>query len=229
MNYLFDVDGTLTPSRKPMDSKFRSYFIKWIIKQQLDGNRVYLVTGSDVNKTIEQVGLNIWGRVNGSYQNCGNQLWHRGELIYGSKWEMSRELALDIDLVIKTSQWYGTAKRNIEERVGMVNISTIGRDCTKMQRELYYRWDILNKERESIAKQLLASHKDIDIAIGGEISMDIYPKGKDKSQVLDGMLGEVVFFGDKCDEGGNDHALAKKVKHFNVSGWEETFNLLRRV
>ena len=40
MNYVFDVDGTLTYARKEMTPDFKSWFIKW-----MDGKNVYLVTG----------------------------------------------------------------------------------------------------------------------------------------------------------------------------------------
>ena len=53
----------------------------------------------------------------------------------------------------------------------------------------------------------------LDAVIGGQISIDITPKGMNKSQVL----GEVkvfpnekyIFIGDRTMEGGNDYPLAK--------------------
>ena len=51
LNYLFDVDGTLTPSRGVIDDDFK----KWLINFALKHN-VVLVTGSDRPKTIEQLG-----------------------------------------------------------------------------------------------------------------------------------------------------------------------------
>ena len=52
--FIFDVDGTLTPSRKQMDIGFSSEFLIFCCKYD-----TYLVTGSDRAKTIEQVGLDI--------------------------------------------------------------------------------------------------------------------------------------------------------------------------
>ena len=49
INYIFDVDGTLTPSRLKMDKEFAKFFRNWIANKQ-----VYLLTGSDHDKTIEQ-------------------------------------------------------------------------------------------------------------------------------------------------------------------------------
>ena len=48
--YIFDVDGTLTPSRRPMDKKFAQYFKKWA-----KTNTYWLVSGSDMEKMDEQV------------------------------------------------------------------------------------------------------------------------------------------------------------------------------
>ena len=47
--YIFDVDGTLTPSRKQIDEKFWVFFLKFCCS-----NDVYLVTGSDRDTTVVQ-------------------------------------------------------------------------------------------------------------------------------------------------------------------------------
>ena len=49
-NYIFDIDGTLTPSRLPINKNFEIFFINWMKEKN-----VYLVTGSDKEKTIEQI------------------------------------------------------------------------------------------------------------------------------------------------------------------------------
>ena len=52
--FIFDVDGTLTPSRQQIVPKFHDWFLKFI-----EENYVYLVTGSDYSKTVEQLGKRI--------------------------------------------------------------------------------------------------------------------------------------------------------------------------
>ena len=42
MNYIFDVDGTLTPSRSKMDKEFLEFFTNWIAT-----HNTTLVTGND--------------------------------------------------------------------------------------------------------------------------------------------------------------------------------------
>ena len=54
MTFLFDVDGTLTDARKPIDKEFES-FLQEFIKH----NKCFIVTGSDRPKTVEQIGLEL--------------------------------------------------------------------------------------------------------------------------------------------------------------------------
>ena len=48
--FIFDVDGTLTPSRLPMTEEFKNFFQMWCVF-----NKFYLVTGSDLPKLQEQM------------------------------------------------------------------------------------------------------------------------------------------------------------------------------
>ena len=52
-NYLFDVDGTLTPARGEIDQDFKKYFGQWIDQKRSLGDKIFLVTGSDRKKTVE--------------------------------------------------------------------------------------------------------------------------------------------------------------------------------
>tara|TARA_R110000751_G_scaffold69917_3_gene141853 strand:- start:2042 stop:2737 length:696 start_codon:yes stop_codon:yes gene_type:complete len=227
MIFLFDVDGTLTLSRKRIDPKFKDFFYNWVVTHQEYGDEVYFVTGSDKDKTIEQVGEKIWLQVDGSYQNCANQLYSKGQLIREFSWRLPDDLMWDIIGTLSRSQWYGTAKGNIEIRIGMINISTVGRECSSKDRAKYYKWDKENKERELMVKTLKSRYPKIEFSIGGEISIDVYPEGRDKSQVMDDLKGESVFFGDSCDAGGNDHSISRKCSTFHqVKNWEETKRIL---
>ena len=63
-----------------------------------------------------------------------------------------------------------------------------------------------------------------------------YEKGKNKAQVLDEIAGEIFFFGDKMDEGGNDYPIAKRLElekrpHtlFKVKNPIETWEILKKI
>lgn len=228
-NFLFDIDGTLTSPRHSMNKKFKRFFGTWaVFRQSWHEDKVFFVTGSDKEKTIQQVGLALWRCVDGSYQCCGNQLYERGRLKKESKWLMPVHLRLDLTILLEKSPWCGYSKKNIEERVGMANFSTIGRGATKRQRKRYYKWDQKMGEREKIVSCLSLRYPKLEFSIGGEISIDIYPKGKNKSQALLDMTGKTIFFGDRCDPNGNDFPISSKSDVcYHVSGWKETNKILR--
>ena len=126
INYLFDVDGTLTPSRGVMDSDFQRLFIRFLSRERKAGNKVFFVTGSDKDKTIEQVGLQLWMSVDGSFQNSGNQFYKKGKFVSENDWTLPKSVENSIRQEITNSVWNGTASNNLEKRVGMLNISTVG-------------------------------------------------------------------------------------------------------
>jgi len=228
IHYLFDVDGTLTDARKKIDTDFNTFFGSWIRDVRSIGNEVFVVTGADREKTLKQIGLPLYRSFNGVFQNCANQLFVMDSLIYKSKWLMSAHLRLDLSILAERSPWYKKESKNFEERVGMVNFSTVGIHATDEERKGYGAWDKATGERIKITEWLSTRHPKLEFSIGGQTSIDIHPKGKDKSQALEHMSGKTIFFGDKCMAGGNDHSIAQKAdKHYQVDGWKETMNVLK--
>ena len=230
-NYVFDIDGTLTPSRLPIEKEFETFFLKWMI-----GKNVYLVTGSDKDKTIEQVGKEIWSSVKRVYQSCGNQVFENGRLIKHIDFYLDNNMELLLNDFLKSSRWTEKFGNHFEQRVGLVNFSIIGRNCTQEKREEYYNWDQVNQERSQICNQLMHDFPHIEASVGGEISIDIHEKGKNKAQILDEIEGEIYFFGDKMDEGGNDYPIAHRLekekrehKLFKVSNPKETWQILKKL
>ena len=73
-HFLFDVDGTLTPSRKRIQSEFALWFMYFA-----QNNNVSLVTGSDNPKTVEQLGIEICKTVDKCYNCNGNDIWEKQE------------------------------------------------------------------------------------------------------------------------------------------------------
>ena len=78
---------------------------------------------------------------------------------------------------------------------------------------------------------------ELEARIGGQISVDIQPKGNNKSQatkwIRKNVGGEMTYFGDRCLEGGNDYdVVLDLVEHqdgtfFQVDNYLETQELLR--
>lgn len=230
MIYIFDIDGTLTPSRNPIDKKFKEDFLNFC-----KYNNVWLVTGSDKDKSVEQLGEDAWLAADRAYQCCGNQLWVGGDLVRETEWSGPEYLDTMLNMFLDNSNYPHRYGNHIEKRIGMVNFSIVGRNCTQEQRNEYFAWDNINKERELFAKELVERYPWLDATIGGEISIDIYEKGADKGQILEDLNGEnFTFFGDNLVPGGNDYAIqeaaiTKKLKgnkFHHVKSWKDTRNLL---
>ena len=62
--WVFDVDGTVTPSRGVIDEQLRQELMDISRK-----NKIYFITGSDKQKTIEQIGEELYNRA-GPVFNC---------------------------------------------------------------------------------------------------------------------------------------------------------------
>tara|TARA_B100001250_G_C19772902_1_gene778076 strand:- start:14 stop:844 length:831 start_codon:yes stop_codon:yes gene_type:complete len=242
--YIFDVDGTLTPSRQKMTEKFARFFDEWTSK-----NTYYLVTGSDLAKTQEQVPTAYIERANGIFTCCGNQLWREGntkqwpidlKLIYENKFNPPNNLLTYLGEQLRMTDYPVKAGNHIEDRGTLLNFSVVGRDCTLVQRKDYHEYDKVMDERKGIAKYIRENWSDIDAVIGGQISIDIYPKGNDKSQILEHIekenpKGEIIFIGDGIENGGNDYPLAHLMDNiegcdwYHTEGWEQTQKILEKL
>ena len=221
--YIFDVDGTLTPSRRPMTNDFEMFFSRWAKE-----NSFYLVSGSDLNKIQEQVPEYILELAEGIFTCGGNKFYTEGptqqwprdwRLIYENKFKPSDELLKYLQDILDNSDYPVKAGNHIEDRGSMLNFSIVGRNCTLQQRKDYFEYDKLTGERKEIAKYINENWLSVEAVIGGQISIDIASKGNDKSQVInrikeirkriDTTKDNYIFIGDRTMEGGNDYPLAK--------------------
>lgn len=225
--FIFDVDGTLTPSRQTIDPEFKEFF-----KHFIRDNKVWLVTGSDYAKTVEQLGEEICESVVTVYNCSGNDVYFKGKRVNCKAFEAPKELYDLMNGWLQGSSFPLRTGNHIEERMGTINFSIVGRNCTLGERKLYIKHDLENRERESIAFQINLEFPTITATVGGETGIDIYRKGGDKSQILEDFdkNDTIYFFGDKIEQGGNDWPLAKKLNQkrcFNVRDWRDTMERLQ--
>ena len=95
----------------------------------------------------------------------------------------------------------------------MFNISPIGRNCSREERNDYEKFDLEHKVRETMVALMRTEFADLDLtySIGGQISFDVFPTGWDKTYCLKFIepseYDEIHFFGDKTFAGGNDYEI----------------------
>lgn len=234
--YLFDVDGTLTRPLSEVDDVFADIFLSW--KRDKKKN-VYLVTGSDINKTQRQLFGSFLDQCDGVFTCSGNVFYVQQQKIYENKLDLPAGFIADLELYLEQgASWRRRTGTHIEVRSGMVNFSTLGRDANPDLREAYYKWDQKYQERQDIVEYIKDLYPEFEVSIGGQISVDIYPIGKNKAQVVDkihelyGTDVEIVFVGDRNVPGGNDWPLAQRLEAmttgywYQVSSYEETRALI---
>ena len=227
--FIFDVDGTLTESRKQMDISFMSEFIIFCCKFD-----TYLVTGSDRDKTVEQVGLDVYNRAKRVFNCSGADIYVRNKNVYRSKWQPPRSLVNFLSDELDYSTFPHKTGNHIEHRPGGINFSIIGRGENSMEyRKEYVKWDRNTDERVTIADRIINEFPHLNIQIGGQTGLDI--SDNDKSQILKffSPFDEIHFFGDMMKQGQNDYPLAEALREWGgyphcVKNWEDTRTELRK-
>jgi len=223
--FIFDVDGTLTPSRGIMSPKFKSFFLDFC-----KSNDVYLVTGSDKPKTIEQIGKDIYNNCVRVYNCNGNDVWEGEVNVRQNKWILPETAQEWLSEQLSASAFPLRTGLHFEHRPGMCNFSIVGRNADKIERAKYVTWDTEYNERDLIAHNFNLIFTDLEAKVGGETGIDISAKGLDKSQIIKDFDPEDVlyFFGDAMHPGGNDEPLMKKVHHHrHVLNWSNTWEYLQ--
>ena len=228
---LFDVDGTLTSPMKCIEPDM----IQCLRRMKEKGYKLSVVGGSDYAKISHQLtgALDLF-----DYICCENGLvtYSGGEIIESNSLlnEIGDAVYQDIinAILLELSQIKIPIKRDkfIETRTSCINVSPIGRSCSYDERIEFYNYDKAHGIRVKLIISLLGILEihNMTAAIGGMISIDIYPKGWDKTYCLKFFSDEILFFGDRTEPGGNDHLIYidKLVKGYSVTGPNHLIEIL---
>lgn len=211
--FLFDVDGTLTVPRQ----KVEQVMLNKLQELKTVGYSIALVGGSDLVKIKEQMGEDVTNRFDYVFAENGLVAFKNGLLInqasiknYLNDKQLNELISFclhyiaDLDLPTKRGTF-------IEFRNGMINISPVGRNCTQEERIAFNKFDQVYHVREKMVEflQKKFSSFNLTFSIGGQISIDVFPKGWDKTYCLRFLndFETILFFGDKTARGGNDYEI----------------------
>lgn len=186
---LFDVDGTLTPARKVIEPDFEEFLYTKLKPKVTLG----VVGGSDQAKVMEQLNgekalrefdyvfpenglVHIEKGVEISRQSIQK---HFGEEILKRLINYCLIYIAELDIPIKRGTF-------IEFRSGMINVCPIGRQCTYDERLEFAAYDLKHSIRNKFVADLRKEFADVDFtfSIGGQISIDVFPRGWDKTYCL---------------------------------------------
>lgn len=245
---LLDVDGTITPARQKISEKMYSRIITLALMRDV---RVYLVTGSNIEKTIEQCTTELVETVNGTFACSGNAFYAGTQRVFMNYWEPPSNVLDWLQSELSKSPYTNRTGNHIERRPGSINFSVVGRNADMKQRIDYKYYDNVALERHRIVNRFNEKFPTLSATVGGDTGIDIGPKGNDKSQVFKylspllydseangGTTPVITFIGDRMSPGGNDEPLKTIIEAswppqycecVSVTGLDETYEKLGKL
>jgi HAD superfamily hydrolase (TIGR01484 family) len=115
----------------------------------------------------------------------------------------------------------------IEDRGSQITFSALGQSAPPTEK---YAWDPDGGKRAALRAMVAERIPQWEVRGGGSTSIDVTKKGVDKAygmrklmDTLDLKLEQIVFVGDRLDEGGNDYPVREMgMTTVPVEGWPDT-------
>ncbi len=234
----FDLDDTLAVTKSQVSDR-----MSLLLSALLESYDVCVITGG----TFEQIDKQVVRRLEVSEHllgklhlmpTCGTRYFRYDELEH--TWvkqyaedlssEQKKQITNALETVAKEMGIWcdNPAGEIIEDRHSQITMSALGQQATPEDK---YAWaekykDVRPVYRDKVAELI----PDLEVRIGGTTSTDITLPGVDKAygmrkliDAIDISKDEILFLGDKLDEGGNDYPVkAMGIDTIAVEGWETT-------
>lgn len=234
----FDLDDTLAISKSPMSDRMSE-----LLALLLEKYDVCVISGGKYEQFERQVvnRLDAPKHVLNKFHlmpTCGTRYYRYDEL--KDKWvqQYAEDLTEDqkkkiIDTLETSAKEVGLWEEKpygeiIEDRGSQVTYSALGQQAPP---EKKYQWAEENKDKKKQLRDLVAQQlPDLEVRLGGSTSIDITRIGIDKAYGMEKLIealeidkSEILFIGDKLEEGGNDYPVkAMGIEVIAVEGWEQT-------
>ena len=239
---VFDLDGTLAPSKSDLDSEMAS-----LLQQLLDTKIVAVIGGAKYEQFQRQFldklqvppellkNLFLFPTTAASFYRYKNGSW---EQVYSEKLSADEKKRIfeALEATFKELGYSHPEKiygELTEDRGIQVTFSALGQQAPLNLKEKWKKEHTVDKLK--IAEVLQKHIPDLEVRAAGYTSIDVTRKGIDKEygiRQIKKHLGisfdEMLFVGDALFEGGNDYpALRTGVACLEVNGPEETKELIR--
>lgn len=245
---VFDLDGTLAPTKSPMDKEMSK-----LLGQLLSVKKVAVIGGGKYGIFKTQFLQQL---------KCSKSLFKNLFLFpttatsfykYYNGWQKVYALELSQLEKAKIKQAFSQVFREIgyqppkklygkviEDRGTQVTFSALGQDVVEVlgKRGIYLKekWTRDNTDTKmKIARLLAKKLPNLEVRAAGYTSIDVTKKGIDKSyglrqieKYLHVKIKNMLFVGDAIFPGGNDYAVVKTgVDYMQVSGPEQAKKIIR--
>jgi phosphomannomutase len=242
----FDLDDTLTVSKSKIDQHMADLLVDLLAR--LD---VCIITGGKFGQIRAQVlqylhapagrlgHLHIMPTAGTRYYVWRNGAWHRRyaeDLTEDEKRRIVNVLAAAAkDLGFWERSPWGDI---IEDRGSQITYSALGQ---RAPADAKHEWDPDGSKKRKLRDYTAERLPDLEVRVGGTTSIDVTRNGIDKAFGIKRLMeqlsispDELLFIGDRLEEGGNDYPVrALGVRWVEVTQWQDTAryvqDLLRQI
>ncbi|MDL9936335.1 HAD-IIB family hydrolase [Gordonia sp. ABSL1-1] len=238
---MFDLDDTLADSKSPLDDQMVD-----LLKRMLERGLGCIISGGRFEQFQKQVldRLGVFDTIGNLHlmPTCGTQYvrWS------GDEWETVYAEYLTDDQKQRTLEVLETGAKELgiwetqtwgpilEDRGSQITFSALGQSAPV---DAKTAWDPDGRKKESLRAHAARLLPDLEVRSGGSTSVDVTKKGIDKAygarrlmEILDLGTEDILFFGDRLDEGGNDYPVkALGIDSIAVHGWQDTHTKLSAI
>lgn len=240
----FDLDDTLAVTKSPVSDQMAGLLVRL-----LDHFEVCVISGG----RYEQFQRQIVSRLEASplqlrnlhlMPTCGTRYYRYNEVeanwtkIYAQDLttEQKQRIAGVLEEAAKQLGYWEAKPYGdiIEDRGSQITFSALGQQAPA---EAKYKWDPTGKKKHAIRDRAAPLLPDLEVRVGGTTSIDVTIIGVDKAygmtkliESLDIAKDDILFIGDKLEEGGNDYPVkAMGIDSLQVTGWEDTARILEGI
>lgn len=240
----FDLDGTLAESKAALTDEMAE-----VLNELLTKFQVCVISGGKFEQFEKQLLANlkadpIKAEALHLMPTCGTR-YYRFDII-SSEWQKiyAEDFTKDekdtiiaalndgLDaLGMREAKPWGNI---IEDRGSQVTLSALGQEAPVKDKE---DWDPDNSKKQKLRDYVAEQIPQFEVRSGGSTSIDVTKLGIDKAygmqrlmDILQVTKDEILFFGDRLTEGGNDYPVkAMGIDALEVSHWQHTLIALRAI
>lgn len=233
----FDLDDTLAVTKSAISDR-----IAELLGELLESHQVCIISGGWFPQFEKQVVNNLHVDHH-LLQNlhlmptCGTRYYRYSDIEKSWKLIYQEDIPVEdreriINTLTKAAKETGFLESNpygelAQDRYSQITFSALGQDAPAEEK---YKWDPDTKKRQKIRAKVVEELSDYEVRIGGTTSIDVTKPGIDKAYGMEKLMQElevgkddILFIGDKLEEGGNDYPVkAMGIDTIAVESWEDT-------
>lgn len=231
----FDLDDTLAPSKSPLPDRMGA-----ALRSLLDVCDVCVISGGNfpqfemqlldnLQASDEQLArLHLMPTCGTRYMRYDGGAWVPLYIRDLSEQERSNALAILEREARRLDLWESETWGDIlEDRGSQITFSALGQQAPL---EAKKAWDPTGEKKEALRAAVAPLLPELEVRSGGSTSVDITRKGVDKAYGISELststgieIADMLFVGDRLDEGGNDYPVLRLgIQAHPVADWEET-------